>query len=141
MQKQLERRITLQPYQPLKSLTLTSYPIGMLRNPGIGTNIFDVMLPLYGNEKFEMKKTEATLPGSFEENSLKKVKQEGFGVVNEEGLVSNNDDKKVANLGDVFNAMQKASINVSAFKYEPTTSGKLKKIKKKRITSHKFTFV
>lgn len=148
MEKQIERRITLQPYMPITYLNLTNFPIGNLRNPGIGTKIFDVMLPLYGQEKFEVKKQEDVVPGSFEETNQKNhLKQEGFGANNntntsvEEELNSSN---KIKKLGDVFSAMQNASINTSTVQFKAkkkVIQSKTKPLSKQSKKTHQFTFL
>lgn len=143
MEKNIEKRITLQPYVPLSHLHLTSFPIGNLRNPGIGIRLFDVMLPLHGTERFETKKQDGVLPGSFEESieSSSVVKQEGFGATKSETNLETLNSEKINNLdSDIYNAMQHATIKTSSFVYKPPQ--KKSKITKNKIKKkHKFNLV
>lgn len=121
MDRNIEKRITLQPYTPINYINLTNTPLDKLRNPGIGIKIYDVMLPLYGTEKFETKKNDVTLPGSFEEskneNVTLKQEQEGFGEQSKNDDINNT--TKIEKLGSLYSAMQKAKIKTGKFVFNP----------------------
>lgn len=144
MEKRIQQRITLQPFFKLNHLNLTAYPIGNLRNPGIGLKLFDVMLPLNGHEKFELKKEDNAVVGSTDEKKTA-PSQEGFGAShkNDSLEISKTDKLKseinnkqsVEKLGPVYLAMQKATVKTDKLKYIPKKSKNISK------SVHKFTFM
>lgn len=147
MDKTLQTRITLQPYHSISHLNLTNLPVGNLRNPGIGLKIFDVMVPLYGTEKFEQKKEDEIVTGSFTD-STNVVHQEGFGNLNlPKEIIENNDSSQIAKLGPVFNAMQKVKLTTNDFLFQPQKSKKTplniakKTLKSKVKQEHKFSLL
>lgn len=123
MEKRLQTRITLQPFHTINSFHLTNLPTGNLQNPGIGLKLFDVMLPLYGVEKFENKKEDNVITGSFNDTTEKSIiNQEGFGSNSTQNISNINSPSQITKLGPIFEAMQKATINTKKFLYKPPKS-------------------
>jgi len=139
---------------------LTEFPVyGEFVNPGIGLQMYDFLVPLHGNERFNLVKETAKDPGSLSvpsntKNAVKNdsqivasLKQEGFGdikndtndgalleEINQSSVSELNNETKLKKLGPIFDAMKKAKVQTSEFQFKPKKN-KAKGLKKIKTNS------
>jgi len=132
---------------------------------GIGTQMYDFLVPLYGQEHFNTVKETRKEPGSInlmvteknpiksEHEKLSQLKQEGFGNIDasDNNLEKNSADNistieqesaanaetKIKKLGSIYDAMKKAKVQTSEMQFKPIKQ----KIKKFKTSSNKFHLV
>jgi len=160
MDREMQQRLSEPLSGPSNHVLLSEFPIyGEFVNPGIGVQMYDFYVPLYGNENQNVVKETTKDPGSlsfpvnknnFLKNETEKIsnlKQEGFGnVVVPETLTKKNtltvadlpnnlgnSAEKIEKLGSIYDAMKKAKVQTKELQYKPK---KIKKIGvKKSINS------
>jgi len=143
MEREMQQRLN----EPLNyqsgHVRLTEFPVyGEFVNPGIGIQMYDFLVPLYGTEHFNTVKETSKDPGSItvpicekkfittEKDEISQLKQEGFGIqeVTEEKIDNGdphpstsytNTQKKIEKLGPIFSAMKKAKVQTSELQYKP----------------------
>lgn len=124
-----------------KNPRLTEFPLDdQFVNPGIGVQMYDFYVPLYGKEDYELKKKTEALPGSFSEKSTDESKdlksdlkqQEGFGIKDNLPSSSQILSKQRGLDSDVLSAMKFATIKTNQITYIPKI--KVKKSEQKTST-------
>jgi len=142
MDRELLNRFNTPELVAVNNVSLTQFPLGNSINPGIGVQVYDFLLPLRGKEYFETKKpiiSEELQAGNEKNQPSEKTFminsfQQGFGN-SKSASKTLNSAKKNFKLGEVYNAMTKAKIDVDEIKFKPITD---KKKPKKLSPNHKF---
>jgi len=162
MEREMQQRLTEPLNYPSGHVRLTEFPVyGEFVNPGIGIQMYDFLVPLYGTEHFNSVKETSENPGSItvpiceknfittEKDEISKLKQEGFGIkeVTEKKIDTNapppstsyaSSNSKIEKLGPIYSAMKKAKVQTSELQFKPK---KQKVIGVKKSIKNKFHLV